>query len=592
MIKQPASMDTQFQSELFTQQFERFLNKSHYPQSLAKQLHGVYYPLASYCNKLHQNRPIVIGVNGTQGSGKSTLCSMLKWLLSEAFNKKALVVSIDDLYLTKKERQTLADNIHPLLATRGVPGTHDVTLGAKIIKQLKNSTATDDFNCAIPVFNKAIDDRADADQWQQITEQPDIIFLEGWCVNSQAVNDCELDTPLNQLEKDEDEYAIWRTWVNRQLRSVYPELFDLIDVNILMKAPSFEHVVDWRVKQEQRLKSLQGADAGMSNVEIERFIQHFQRITETNLLTLSKKSDAILEIDEHQKVTHIALPHKPNEKFTHWLMYSDLDGSFLDHHDYNYQAALPAFNKLRQLNIPVIFNTSKTFAEVAAFNIELDNDAGFVIENGSMVCLPEHIKIPEYLLPDVQVNQYENYHLINLGTSVQTITSTLKSLKQQYAFKFTGFSELSAIEVAELTSLPLHKAKLAKKRYASEPLVWQDTDKALKKFSSELKKQKLTLLKGGRFYHVLGEVNKATAVNWLTQLYAINNPYVNWNTLSAGDSPNDFAMLSETDIAICIRDAQGQHLELTSSNLQINPVTHGSQGWCEGVMQATDIILS
>ncbi|AWB66899.1 haloacid dehalogenase [Saccharobesus litoralis] len=592
MIKQPTCMDTKIQSELFAQKFTQFLRKAHYPESLSKQLHTVYYPLASYCNQLHQNKPIVIGVNGTQGSGKSTLCHLLTWLLAHAFYKKSVVVSIDDLYLTKNERQQLAETVHPLLATRGVPGTHDVELGVSLISQLKQAKYPADFSLQLPIFDKAVDDRASESEWQTITEQPDIIFLEGWCVNSQAVEADLLDKPVNPLEKEQDPHAIWRGWVNRQLRCVYPALFDLIDVNIMLKAPSFDQVVNWRIKQEHRLKAIKGLDAGMSDAQVATFIQHYQRITEDNLARLPALSDAVLELDAQQKVTHIELPHKQNDKFTHWLMFSDLDGSFLDHHDYNYQAAMPAYNELQRLNIPVIFNTSKTFAEVQAFNIELENNAPFVIENGSLVCVPKEFKIPEHLKKDVQINLYDDYQMVNLGESVEAITQLLQKLKRKYHFKFTGFSELTAEEVAQATDLPLYKAKMAKQRFASEPLTWQDSEEKLQRFKHEISDAGFTLLKGGRFYHVLGQVNKASGIQWLQKVYQAKNPYVVWNTFSAGDSPNDFAMLSETDIAICIRDANGEHLELTSSNLQINPLSQGSTGWFEGVTQAINIILS
>lgn len=581
-----------YQTDQFTQAFSQFLIQERYPVSLSKQLPTVYFPLASYCNKVHQNRPIVIGVNGTQGSGKSTLCHVLTWMLKEAFDKTAVVISIDDLYLKKSERQELATSVHPLLETRGVPGTHDIQLGIQLIEQLKNKSLPDDFHIEIPVFDKAVDDRADKSEWQVLDKQPDIIFLEGWCVNSQAVDSIELDTPINELEEQEDEHAVWRSWVNRQLRSKYQHLYRLIDINIMLKAPSFEQVVDWRLKQEVRLREIKGANAGMSDQEITRFVQFFQRITEDNLAKLPQKSDVLLELNEQQKVTHIQLPKHSNQNFIHWLMFSDLDGTFLNHHTYSYQEALPAYRMLEKHRIPVIFNTSKTYAEVSAFTKELDNNHPFVIENGSVVVLPKGFKLPHNMENELTIEQQDEYKLVNLGVKYRDIVSQVYKLKKRFDLSFTGFHDMPPEQVAEITDLPLEKAIKAKQRFASEPLIWQDSDEKLDLFINELQNIGLSVLKGGRFYHVLGQVNKATAVNWLMKVYSQNNPYVWWNSVSAGDSPNDLAMLTATDIAICIRDAKDNHLSLTSPNLQINPMLQGDSGWNEGVEQAMNIILS
>ena len=161
------------------------------------------------------------------------------------------VFSIDDFYKTKSERKKMSKNVHPLFLTRGVPGTHDVFLINKILRQLKKKKFKTVFN---PRFDKSKDDRAKRNKWQKVENSPNIIIFEGWCVGANYQTNSELKKPINQIEKKYDENFIWRTKVNEYLKNGYKKLFNKIDKLIYLKAPDFDHIYKWRLLQEQKLK--------------------------------------------------------------------------------------------------------------------------------------------------------------------------------------------------------------------------------------------------------------------------------------------------------------------------------------------------
>ncbi|MCW9005006.1 MAG: hypothetical protein OQK70_07075, partial [Gammaproteobacteria bacterium] len=213
-------------------------------------LKTVYLPLAAWIAGRHQNKPVVIGINGAQGSGKSTLSKILKPVLSEVFNKTVVELSIDDFYLSRNKRKQLADTVHSLLQVRGVPGTHDVELAKQIISKLTNTDFNEDIS--IPVFDKAMDDLLPEDQWRSVEQPVDIILFEGWCVDACAQDEIKLEQAINELELKEDADAVWRRYVNQQLAGSYKTLFEKIDYLIMLKVPDMASVYEWRNLQEQK----------------------------------------------------------------------------------------------------------------------------------------------------------------------------------------------------------------------------------------------------------------------------------------------------------------------------------------------------
>ena len=173
--------------------------------------------------KANRKKPLIIGLAGGQGIGKTTITSILSLILVKYFKLKIFKVSIDDFYKTRNERKKLSQKKHPLLMTRGVPGTHDFNIISNFFKKVKSNNFK---NIRLPRFNKAIDDRCNKKLWCKINSKPDVIILEGWCVGARAQNTKELKKPINSLEKTKDQNLIWRKYVNSQLNTNYKKLFN------------------------------------------------------------------------------------------------------------------------------------------------------------------------------------------------------------------------------------------------------------------------------------------------------------------------------------------------------------------------------
>ena len=238
-------------------------------------------------------RPFVLGVCGAQGSGKSTLSEALAETM-RGEGVATAVLSIDDLYRTKAEREALARTVHPLFAVRGVPGTHDVALGLDVIAALEAGRAT-----PLPRFDKAQDDRAPAAQWDHAEGDTALLILEGWCVGARPEPAAALDVPVNALERDEDADGRWRRAANAALAGEgYQALFARLDRLVLLAAPGFEAVRDWRVEQEHGLARKAGADARgvMSDAEVERFIGFYERLTRHILTEMPGRADLVIRL--------------------------------------------------------------------------------------------------------------------------------------------------------------------------------------------------------------------------------------------------------------------------------------------------------
>jgi D-glycerate 3-kinase len=287
-----------------TSLINQYIIKEGLPDSYLDVAQQWFIPLCDSID-VHQNEssstkssPYFVGVNGCQGSGKSTLCGLLEFILKEYYTKNAITFSLDDFYFTKSERTNLANNVHPLLATRGVPGTHDTVLLRDVLKALSLGQTV-----KIPTFDKSIDDRSTPDKWRQINNKVDIVIMEGWCWGTQAEPPQALLSPINMLEKEQDPDAIWRNFVNRSLQSDYVPLYEYMDAWIFLKAPSFNEVYEWRLQQEQKLRQRVGnASNVMSDQEVLTFIQFYQRLTEHTLCTFDKDADWIFDLDCKRKI--------------------------------------------------------------------------------------------------------------------------------------------------------------------------------------------------------------------------------------------------------------------------------------------------
>jgi len=268
------------------------------------QLNKFYFPISKMIHKefLKNKKTKIIGLTGGQGSGKSTISNILKIVLKIGFRLETLVFSIDDFYKTLKERKLMAKKISPLFFTRGVPGTHDVEMLYKCIKNLKSHKFK---KTVVPKFDKSTDDRCKKNKWIKINKKPDIVIFEGWCVGVTPQKKVDLITPINTLEKIQDKKKIWRNKVNIELKKKYQKLFNLIDQLIFLKVPSFKYVYKWRLLQEKKLRATATGKKIMSNHQIKNFIMHYERLSKHMLKNLPKKAHSVISVDKKHRLKSI-----------------------------------------------------------------------------------------------------------------------------------------------------------------------------------------------------------------------------------------------------------------------------------------------
>ena len=281
---------------------EQFIKVHKLPPNYIVTVEQWFLPLAeSLLQKIavHQGT-FVLGISGCQGSGKSTLAELMVMMLEQLMGLRCINLSIDDFYLTRDERERLSKEVHPLLMTRGVPGTHDVDLAKKTIETLKGSGPV-----AIPRFDKAMDDRLDRQRWPSVLAPMDVIIVEGWCFGIGPQDNDQLLDPVNSLELNADERGHWRRYVNQSIRERYLDFYNLADYLLMLKAPAFEKVYEWRQNQELKLAEQikPGEDHKvMDDNALLRFIQHYERVTRHGLETLPAQADCVFELTDEQTI--------------------------------------------------------------------------------------------------------------------------------------------------------------------------------------------------------------------------------------------------------------------------------------------------
>ena len=263
-------------------------------------------PVSFWISKrVNKKKPLIIGLAGGQGSGKTTISSILTLILKRYFKLNVCKVSIDDFYKTRKDRKLLSKKKHDLLMTRGVPGTHDINLLLSFFKKIKSKNFK---TLQIPTFNKAIDDRCSKTLWQKIKIKPDVIIFEGWCVGAKAQTSIQLKKPINSLEKLYDQDAKWRSYVNNQLKTKYKILFKQLDGLLYLKAKNFNLLREWRLKQERKLwlqtKNKKNLKI-MSSSDIINFMQTYQRITQQMFRDALKSSSMIMNLNSNHQIQTI-----------------------------------------------------------------------------------------------------------------------------------------------------------------------------------------------------------------------------------------------------------------------------------------------
>jgi len=278
---------------------EKFKNKE-------KMVKSFLIPISfRIANKAKKKGPFIVGLSGGQGSGKTTISSIISIILKKYFKLNVFTISIDDFYKTRKERFLLSKKIHSLLMTRGVPGTHDVSLMLDFFKRAKRKKFR---SLKLPRFNKAIDDRYNKKLWHSLKKRPDIIIFEGWCVGAKAEKHNALKKSVNSLEKLKDKKLIWRRYVNKQLQSKYKQLYDQLNCLLYIKSKNFSLLKKWRIKQERKL-SLKNKKFNdhkiMSDKEVINFMETYQRVTQNMLKYVPKYASIILNLNSNQQIKSV-----------------------------------------------------------------------------------------------------------------------------------------------------------------------------------------------------------------------------------------------------------------------------------------------
>ena len=256
-------------------------------------------------NKINNRKPLLIGLSGGQGTGKTTISSIVSLILTKYFKLKVFKISIDDFYKTRKERISLSKIKHPLLRTRGAPGTHDIKIIFRFFNKIKSKKFT---QIKLPRFDKSIDDRCKRNLWYNIYSKPDVVIFEGWCVGARPQKVFNLKKPVNLLEKTEDKSLKWRKHVNKQLEIKYKKLFNKLDGLIYLKVRNFFLLRKWRLKQEKKLwlKASNKKNLKIMNKkEVINFMSTYQRVTQHMFNDMPKISSVIMNLNDKHQINKI-----------------------------------------------------------------------------------------------------------------------------------------------------------------------------------------------------------------------------------------------------------------------------------------------
>ena len=278
---------------------EKFKNKE-------RMLKSFLIPICFWIkNKSNHKKPFLIGLAGGQGTGKTTTSSIIKIILEKYFKLNVFKISIDDFYKTRKERVFLSKKIHPMLLTRGVPGTHDINMMLNFFKKVKSKKFK---SLQLPNFNKATDDRFAKKYWYNIKKRPDVIIFEGWCVGAKPEKNATLNKAINSMEKKKDQKKIWRKYVNQHLKLKYKDLYSQLNCLIYLKAKNFSLLQKWRLKQENKLwlKSKKNSKHKIMNKEnVISFMQTYQRITENMFKKMTKHASILINLGSDHQIKFI-----------------------------------------------------------------------------------------------------------------------------------------------------------------------------------------------------------------------------------------------------------------------------------------------
>ncbi len=275
-------------------------------------------------------------------------------------------------------------------------------------------------------------------------------------------------------------------------------------------------------------------------------------------------------------------PKKP----TKLLVITDLDSTLLNE-DYSFMEAWGVMRQLKLQGFPIVFNSSKTLAEMEVLAQEMGLHAPMVAENGGVLCLPVSEQWQDSIQSGTvkEAMEYEacgNYWVHTPGLDRERILAVAHQLREAHGYDFEGYGDWSVEDVVEHTGLDPVSAQQSLQRVATEPILWQDSEEAWVVFEKQLVSEGIRVLKGGRFLHLMGEPDKADGLRSIQALYAHQEPDVQWLTVVLGDSENDLGMLSAADIAVVIPREDGVEIEPVAVEV-IRPKGLASAGWAEAM---------
>lgn len=268
---------------------------------------------------------------------------------------------------------------------------------------------------------------------------------------------------------------------------------------------------------------------------------------------------------------------------TKWqtLIFTDLDGSLLDHFNYSVDPADQLLSSLEALDIPVIFTTSKTFDEVLALRTQLNNHHPFIVENGAAIYLPRHYFSESYSTRFTE-SQHPDYLKVSLCEDRAYWLAILEQLKPSYINEFSHFHEMGTLGIMKTTGLSKEKAVLANKREYSEPILWQGDQKKKTQFIKKARQLGANMEEGGRFLHLIGHCNKGKALTFLLEIFQQQQikPIL---TIALGDGKNDVPMLQAAEEAILIRSPTHPFPDINNQAHTLKTDHYGPHGWAEGI---------
>jgi mannosyl-3-phosphoglycerate phosphatase len=260
------------------------------------------------------------------------------------------------------------------------------------------------------------------------------------------------------------------------------------------------------------------------------------------------------------------------------LVFTDLDATLLDH-NYSWAAAKPAIGRLRDSETPLVLNSSKTLAEMEALAAALDLNAPIIAENGGLLALPESSGVASCGGVD--------YAIKVRGLARQDILEAAHGLRAREGYQFSGFADWSTAELAALTGLSTEQAEASRKRFATEPIRWEDSEPNRLRFAESLSEKGIRMLRGGRFWHLMGAADKADGVAAVRAYFEEKEPATDWRVVALGDSANDTAMLEAADIAVVIPHEDGPRIQPETARL-IHAPFPVSAGWNAAVLALLD----